>query len=99
VQRLGFSGEGRPALTDEEIDFLFAQADRGTSKTQGYRRGKKGERRGKGERSRGKRRVCAMADGVCASLWCADDNGMLDFKEFVDRFWELGKHRHTCFIL
>lgn len=33
---------------------------------------------------------------VCASVClCVDDNGMLDFKEFVDRFWELGKHRHT----
>lgn len=29
LKRLGFTGENRPALTDEEIDFLFATADRG----------------------------------------------------------------------
>lgn len=28
-QSLGFTGEGRPALTDEEIEFLFSTTDRG----------------------------------------------------------------------
>lgn len=30
LQSLGFTGEGRPALTDEEIEFLFSTTDRGT---------------------------------------------------------------------
>ncbi|EWM22021.1 hypothetical protein Naga_100959g1, partial [Nannochloropsis gaditana] len=46
LQSLGFTGEGRPALTDEEIEFLFSTTDK-------------------------------------------DSNQMIDFKEFVDRFWEL----------
>lgn len=46
LQNLGFTGEGRPALTDEEIEFLFSSTDK-------------------------------------------DANQMIDFKEFVDRFWEL----------